>query len=69
MRDVTLCIMSQNTADAPSERKQGTDEVRREIWCRQANCHILSVWPPTYAQPPGRTVAVMHSIPNRSDWL
>lgn len=36
---------------------------------RQANCRLFCVWPLAHAWPPGRTVAVGHSIPNRSDWL
>lgn len=68
--EFTQLVMSQNTADATTvQRKQGINEAGREILCRQANCRIFCVWPLTNAWPPGRTVAVMHSIPNRSDWL
>lgn len=62
--------MSQNTAEATTvQRKQGINEAGREVLCGQADCRIFCIWPLTCAWPLGRTVAVMHSIPNRSDWL
>lgn len=66
---VTQCLMSQNTADATTtQRKQGISEAGREIRYRRAVCRAFCL-APTCTRPPGRTVAILHSIPNRSDWL
>lgn len=69
MRNATQHLMSQNTADATTMRKQSINELGRGIQYRQANCRLSCVQPSTYAWPMGRMVVVIHSIPNRSEWL
>lgn len=70
VRNVPQQLMSQSAEDATTAYgKENISEVGREIGYGLANCCLFCARPPTYARPPGRTVAVAHSISNRSDWL
>lgn len=70
MRNVPQHLRSQSTGGAPSAHgKENISEVGREIQSRQADRCLFCVRPLTHAGRPGRTVAGMHSIRSRSDWL